>query len=113
MSDTKIDVASLKEDATNRAWRVFLQGLGIDLLVAVSMLVYAVSTDPNPIVWAAMGASLLRTVAQTAASYVMRRFLDGSKFPTPLPPAPVPPPAEPADEPFGGAGAVPPHADGV
>lgn len=96
---TDLEARALREDATNRALRTFLQGLGIDVLVAIAVTVYAVVSDPAPIVWGVVGASLARSVVQAAASYVMRRFLDGSAVPTPLPPAPVPPPTEPADHP--------------
>lgn len=85
---------ALKADARNRAWRTFLQGLAIDLAVAVAVLLYSVTQDDGPIVWAVVGASLLRTVVQTAAAYVMRAFADG-RVPTPLPPTPQPAPADP------------------
>jgi len=85
----------LTNDAKNRALRTFLQGLGLDILVAVAITVYQIASNPKPVVWALVGASLLRTVAQSAASYVMRRFLDSSKIPTPLPPDP---PGEPDAE---------------
>lgn len=85
-------VVDLGADARNRALRTFWQGLAIDVLVAVAVLAYAIATDPAPIVWAAVGASLARTVVQSAAAYVMRKHLDPSALPTPLPPAPVPEP---------------------
>lgn len=99
--EAEVNLPALREDATNRALRTFLQGLAIDILVAVAVLAYTVTSGAEPIAWAAVGASLIRTSVQTAASYVMRRFLDSSKVPTPLPPSPVPPPAEPAGEPYG------------
>lgn len=84
----------LAADATNRAWRTFLQGLAIDVLVAVAGVVYTIAMDPTPVVWAVVAASMARTIAQSAASYIMRRFLDSSKFPTPLPPEDPGQPAE-------------------
>ena len=86
---------NLGQDARNRALRTFLQGLGIDLLVAVAALVLAnvdSITDRQGLTLFAV--ALGKTVVTTAASYVMRRFLDGSSVPTPLPPAPVPQPNE-------------------
>lgn len=80
----------LVADARNRAWRTFLQGLGLDVLVAVALVVYQVASDPKPIVWLAVGASLGRSIAQAAAAYVMRRWLDPSKIPSALPPAEQP-----------------------
>jgi len=85
--------AVLSDDARNRALRTFLQGLAIDVAVAVAVLVHAVSTQNEPVVWQVAAASLARTVAQTIAAYVMRRWLDPSRFPTPLPPASPGPPA--------------------
>jgi len=84
---------SLTGDARNRAVRTFLQGLGIDLLLAVAALVLAnvdSITDRQGLTLFAI--ALGKTVVTTAASYVMRRFLDDSPVPTPLPPAPVPEP---------------------
>jgi hypothetical protein len=86
----------LERDARNRAWRTFLQGLGLDVLVAIATLVVTLTQSPDAWQgWAVVGASLARTVAQAAASYVMRRFLDQSPIPTPLPPDP---PGEPDED---------------
>lgn len=86
---------TLNQDARNRALRTFLQGLAIDLAVAVAALVLAnvdKITDEQGLRLFAIG--LAKTVVTTIASYVMRRFLDASSIPTPLPPAPVPAPNE-------------------
>lgn len=80
-------------DAKNRAARTFVQGVAIDVLVAVAVASYAIVSNPKPIVWSVVGASLARTAVQSAASYVMRRFLDNSKVPTPTPPEPADPTA--------------------
>jgi hypothetical protein len=82
----------LATDARNRALRTFLQGLAIDVLVAAAGVIYAATQGSGPVVWTIVAASLPRTIVQSAASYVMRRFLDKSKIPTPLPPDP---PGEP------------------
>ena len=85
--------ASLAQDATNRAVRSFVQGLAIDLAVAVAALVLANAdsiTDRQGLVL--FSIALAKTCAQTVASFVMRRFADASPVPTPLPPAPVPAP---------------------
>lgn len=90
----------LEVDARNRALRTFVQGLAIDVAVAVAGLVYAITSDPSgTIVWGVIGASVLRTAVQSAAAYVMRKFVDGWKrVKTPLPPDP---PGEPdADAPI-------------
>ena len=86
----------LSADAKNRAVRTFLQGLAIDLAVAIASVVLSsvdAITDKAGLV--TVGLALAKTVVTTVASYVMRRFLDGSSVPTPLPPAPA---AEPADD---------------
>lgn len=79
---------ALSRDARNRALRSLLQGLVIDVLVAVALVVYTVTTSPDPVVWNLLAASVARTVAQSMASFVMRRFADPSGLPTPLPPEP-------------------------
>lgn len=89
----------LSADANNRALRTFLQGLGIDLLVAVAALVLAnVDSITDRQGLTVFGIALGKTVVTTAASYVMRRFVDKSAIPTPLPPSPVPEPND--DEPL-------------
>lgn len=87
-------VAQLERDARNRALRTFLAGLAIDLAVAVALLVQDSVQEPNAD-WRVLGASLVRTVLQTTAAYVLRRFIDPSRVPTPLPPNP---PGEPDDD---------------
>jgi len=86
----------LSADAKNRAVRTFLQGLAIDLAVAVaSVILSSVDAITDKAGLVTVGLALAKTVVTTIASYVMRRFLDGSSVPTPLPPAPA---AEPADD---------------
>ena len=77
----------LLEDASNRALRTFLQGLALDVLVAGALVVHEATGGDGPLDWRLLAASLLRTVAQSAAAYVMRRYLDPSRVPTPLPPS--------------------------
>jgi hypothetical protein len=92
----------LSRDASNRALRTFLQGLGLDMLVAVLLVFKTVFNDADSwseLEWLAIGFTLAKTLAQTIYSYVMRRYLDPSGVPTPLPPSPVPPPNEDAPPP--------------
>lgn len=87
----------LQVDAKNRATRAFVQGLAIDVLVALAVVVwtYLNSVDGwGAIQWSVLAFTLFKTLCQTAASYLMRRFLDNSKVPTPLPPAPAVQPAD-------------------
>lgn len=79
---------TLTADAKNRAARTFLQGLAVDVAVALCSLVLIsiddISTRQGLIV---LGVAAIKTVLTTVASYVMRRYADGSMLPTPLPPA--------------------------
>lgn len=80
---------ALIKDAENKAWRTFLQGIGIDIGIAVALLVAQIVAAPLTAWqgWLAIGIALARTILGAAAAYVMRRFLDPSSLPTPLPPA--------------------------
>ncbi len=77
----------LEQDARNRALRTFLVGLAIDLAVAVALLLQDATSSTAEPDYRLLAASLLRTVIQTTSAYVLRRFLDPSRLPTPLPPA--------------------------
>lgn len=91
----------LLADAKNRSTRSFVQGLAIDLAVAVALVLYNIFDSANAwsaMDWAAIGFSLSRTVVQSGASYIMRAFLDKSSIPTPLPPEPQVEPAEPVED---------------
>ncbi len=87
------DEQALVADASNRALRTFLVGLAVDLAVAVAATILAgldaVSDQASLI---AFGISLGKTVITTGCSYVLRRFIDRSSIPTPLPPAVAGPP---------------------
>lgn len=79
----------LVADAQNRAWRTLLQGLAIDVAVGVALAVtafLATANDWGDMEWALLGFSVAKSAAQAIAAYVMRRWLDPSRFPTPLPP---------------------------
>lgn len=79
------EAAVLSRDARNRAVRTFVQGLALDVLVAVALLVLD-ALGRGEVEWRLLLLSLGRTVAQTAAAYIMRKVVDPSRFPTPLPP---------------------------
>lgn len=84
-----ITTLQLQNDARNRALRTFLQGLAIDVAVGVAALILsgALDTISDTAGLIAFGISVAKTVATSAASYVMRRFMDRSSIPTPTPPA--------------------------
>lgn len=75
-------------DAKNRTLRTFLQGVGIDIAVAVAALVLAqVDTISDKQGLIVFFTALAKTIVMAIAAYVMRQFLDRSAVPTPLPPA--------------------------
>lgn len=83
-------------DAQNRALRTFIQGLVIDVGVALVLAFATLFTDASgwgDIQWTVVSFGLAKTCVQSIASYVMRRFLDGH-VKTPLPPDPQPEPNE-------------------
>ncbi len=93
-----LEERQLRRDARNRALRTTIQNLGIDVGVAVATFVLAnlESVDlSNKAALITIGGSLIKTVLSTIASYVMRRWVDRSRIPTPLPPDP---PGEPDDD---------------
>lgn len=78
----------LNRDARNRALRTFMTGLGVDVTVAVA-LVLLTFVGPlggwGEVQWSLLSFSLAKSVTQAGASFVLRRWLDG-RIPTPLPP---------------------------
>lgn len=87
--------ASLTQDAGNRALRTFLVNLATDVAVALVLVLVTAFQKANgwgDFEWSVLAFSLGKTAVTTAGSYILRRFLDGSALPTPLPPAPVPEP---------------------
>lgn len=94
---TKRALAALTEDAKNRSWRTALQGLAIDVLVGITLVIlsaFATANGWSDFQWAILGFSVAKSAVQAAAAFIMRRFVDTSRIPTPLPPDPQPQPAE-------------------
>lgn len=88
---------TLTKDANNRAVRTFITGLAIDIAVGVALVLAAYFGSANnwgDLEWAILAFSLAKSVVQAVCSFILRRFVDGSRVPTPLPPSPVPEPAE-------------------
>lgn len=75
----------VRAQARRNALRTFLQGLAIDVGIAVALLVTQLLAAPLDAWqgWAAIGIALGRTILGAVASYVMRRFVDG-RVATPL-----------------------------
>lgn len=89
----------LQADAKNRALRTFIVNLVADVAVAIVLLLVTTFQDANSwgdIEWTVLGFSLAKTVVASAGSFILRRYIDPSGIPTPLPPSPVPQPADPA-----------------
>jgi len=88
-----------KGDARNRATRTFLQGLAIDVAVALSLVVityFATADGWGDIQWAILGFSVFKTVLMVVAAFIMRRFVDRPGSST-LPPDPPGQPSEPTN----------------
>lgn len=60
-------------DAKNRALRTFVQGLLIDALVAVCLVVVD-ALNQEEVDWRLLILTIAKTVLMTAASYVMRKL---------------------------------------
>lgn len=76
----------LSADSTNRAIREFFNALIIEVLLAIWPIISNALDGTAPIELPALGLSVLRIGLLTAGQYVMRRHLDPSSIPTPLPP---------------------------
>lgn len=66
---------SVKADATERGKRTFIQGLAVDVVLAIAaaLLVWLPDADVSSReAWLVLGAALVKTVLTAAASYVMR-----------------------------------------
>jgi hypothetical protein len=64
--------ASPEGDARNRALRTFLQGLAVDVLLTVALVVYDATSSEN-VQWRLIPLLLAKSVLTSAASYVMRK----------------------------------------
>lgn len=71
------EAAVTHTDAKDRAWRTFIQGLGIDVGVAVVLVLAVAFTkiEWTPAYWQGLGLSLGRTILQTGVAYLMRVFV--------------------------------------
>jgi len=69
------NISTTKADAAQRAKRTFLQGIALDVAVAVAVALLAWLPDAdltNKQAWIILGTSLAKTVLTAVASYVMR-----------------------------------------
>lgn len=66
--------ATTRADARQRAWRTFLQGLAIDVAVAVSGVLGVALGDVHwsAAWWTMLGLLVAKTALQTAVSYLAR-----------------------------------------
>lgn len=68
-----------RTDATDRAWRTLVQGLAIDIAVAIAaaLLVWLPDADISTSeAWVVLGTTLAKTVLTAVASFVMRLKVD-------------------------------------
>lgn len=96
MSRYGVELPWINNDARNRALRVLLVGFTLDTLAALALAVYEFAASAGTDVdWRLLPALVLKTLAASAGSYLLRAKLDLSSLPTPLPPVY---PGRPADE---------------
>ncbi len=77
-------------DARNRSWRTFVQGLAIDVgfaLLSVLALALGDFDFLDGAAWATLGVLVLKTIIQTAISYLARLKI-APRYPAAAPPAP-------------------------
>lgn len=93
---TYVTRARLTADAVNRTWRTILGMIVVEVgNVVVPELLRMLQDERTVWDWNA-AHSLGRIAAAAAFAFVLRRYLDPSAVPTPLPPADPGVPAEPA-----------------
>lgn len=84
-----LTVATLTEDARNRALRTFVQGLSVDALAAIGLIILPLLTTAqsfDDVDWKVLIFLVVKSVVVSAFSYVMRRFGDPSGVPSLTPP---------------------------
>lgn len=85
MSDDPRSLESLTTDAKNRAFRAFLVALTAAIFVDVWPLV-SDALSSSAVEWFELGKAGIRVGIQSAGAFILRRILDPSGVPTPLPP---------------------------
>lgn len=89
--------ARLSADAKNRAWRSLLIGLSIDVGIALVLGLVAAFDSANgwgDLQWGLVTFAVGKSLVQALGSFVLRRVIDPSSIPSPLPPADPGPPAD-------------------
>jgi len=83
MSDAYPDVTPLPSSggsvnaaATERATRTFIQGLALDVLIAIGLVLSTTAYDglTNKAAWTALAIALGKSVVQAVVSYAMRKY---------------------------------------
>lgn len=75
---------TLPEVARKRAWQTAIQGLAIDVVVAVAVLVLSsLDSITSKAALVTFGVSLAKTVVSSVAAWVVRRYSDRSGFVVP------------------------------
>lgn len=90
-----MNTTALTQDASNRALRTFLQALGGEVLLQIVPALFDLVSDETVRWDLNVVQSLIRMTVLASLSFIMRRYLDTSRIPTPLPPTPQPEPATP------------------
>jgi hypothetical protein len=62
-------------DALDRAWRTFKSGIGLDIAIAIAIVVAPAVTNLEwtPTYWTVLGTAVAKSVLTAVTSYVLRR----------------------------------------
>jgi hypothetical protein len=74
-----INRGTVATDARNRAARTFIQGLAVDVVAALTILLLPVVTSAEgwgDFQWSLLGFLAAKTVAATVLAYLMRAYID-------------------------------------
>lgn len=103
MSSVITNQEFVQSDARNRALRTFLQGLAVDVLATLVLVLLPIVSSASSFAdfqWEIIVFLVVKTAVVTAFSYLMRTVLDKSAIPTPEPPSYPGNPSTPAAEPI-------------
>jgi hypothetical protein len=82
----------LTADAINRAIRTVFIALFADIFLKVWPLIDDALSGTDPVDWKKLWEVAARLAIQALGAFILRRVLDPSGIPTPLPPDPLPKP---------------------
>ena len=89
MSSTVV-VPPVETLATRRGWQTLAQGLAVDVVVAVALVIMATlpsldSWDAARLAWGVVSFAVAKSVVQAVVAFVIRRWFDKSGSSQPMP----------------------------